>query len=101
MGITLVLIPAGDFVMGSRFEPPGEDERPPHPVRITRPFYLGVYEVTQKQYETIMGKNPSHFSGRPRNPVNDVTWIDAVSFCNKLSDASGSRHIIASWVRRK
>jgi serine/threonine protein kinase len=86
VGMTFVLIPAGDFVMGSRYEPPAEDERPPHPVTISRAFYLGAFEVTQQQYETIMGKNPSHFSGRPSNPVDDVTWIDAVTFCNRLSE---------------
>ena len=86
MGMALVLIPAGDFVMGSHYGPPGEDDRPPHPVRISRPFYLAACEVTQEQYETIMGKNPSFFSDRPKNPVDDVTWIDAVTFCNRLSE---------------
>jgi formylglycine-generating enzyme required for sulfatase activity len=84
--MTLVLIPPGKFEMGSRYEPPAEDERPPHSVQISRHFYLGAYEVTQKQYETIMKKNPSHFSGRPNNPVDSATWIDAVTFCNELSE---------------
>ncbi len=86
IGMTLVLIPPGEFVMGSRYEPPAEDERPPHPVSISRPFYLGTCEVTQEQYQTIMKENPSHFSDRPNNPADDVTWIDAVTFCNKLSE---------------
>jgi serine/threonine protein kinase/formylglycine-generating enzyme required for sulfatase activity len=85
VGMTLVLIPPGDFQMGSDYGPPGEDDRPPHLVRISRPYYLGAYEVTQEQYETVMKKNPSHFSGRPKNPVDDVTWIDTVMFCNELS----------------
>jgi serine/threonine protein kinase len=84
VGMTLVLIPPGEFEMGSDYGPPGEDDRPPHPVRISRPFYLAACEVTQEQYETIMGKNPSHFSGRPNNPVDDVSWIDAITFCNEL-----------------
>ena len=95
--IKLRLIPAGGFQMGS---PAGEgevDEHPQHPVRITRPFYLGVYEVTQAQYKEIMGNNPSWFSangGAKRrvsrrstdlHPVEDVSWLDAVKFCIALS----------------
>lgn len=63
-----------------------ENEKPPHLVRISRPFYLGACEVTQEQYQTLMEKNPSRFSGRPNNPVEMVSWIDAVTFCNKLSE---------------
>jgi len=87
--MALVLVSPGDFEMGSDYGPPGEDDRPPHRVRISRPFYLGAHEVTQGQYETIMGKNPSHFSGQPINPVDDVTWLDAVVFCNKLNRREG------------
>ena len=54
----LVLIPPGEFQMGS----PEEDNEYPHRVRITKPFYLGVYEVTQAEYERVMGTNPSAFS---------------------------------------
>ncbi|MBN2293282.1 MAG: formylglycine-generating enzyme family protein [Pirellulales bacterium] len=65
-------------------------------VRITKPFYLGVYEVTQEQYERIMDKNPSSvylgstqgFKG-PFHPVNNVSWYDAVEFCKKLSAQEG------------
>ncbi len=87
LGMTLVLVPRGEFEMGCLDQ--NENEQPAHRVRITRPFYLGAYEVTQGQYQTIMGKNPSYFSGRPRNPVDDVTWLDAVIFCNKLSQREG------------
>ncbi len=98
--IKLKLIPAGAFLMGS----PGDDqdalgtEMPQHPVRITRSFYLGVYEVTQAQFETVMGYNPSYFSangdGREsvagqstaRHPVEKVSWLEAVKFCNRLSE---------------
>ena len=71
IGMKFKLIPAGEFMMGSS-ESPAElaeafpilslvfqDERPQHKVRITKPFYLGVTEVTQEQYEKVMGKNPS------------------------------------------
>ncbi len=82
--MTLVRIPSGEFVMG--YAKGGVIDGPPHLVLITQPFYLSAYEVTQEQYERIMKKNPSRFSGRPKNPVDDVTWIDAVTFCNKLSE---------------
>ena len=53
-------------------------------MRITKPFYLGVHEVTQEQYERVMGANPSNFKG-PQHPVENVSWDDAVRFCDKLS----------------
>jgi formylglycine-generating enzyme required for sulfatase activity len=91
IGLKLALIPAGTFTMGS---PAGEPERDTdelaHAVTITRPFYLGVYEVTQAQYEKVMGKNPSHFTkangGGPEHPVDQVLWKEAVEFCAKLSE---------------
>ncbi len=99
-GIKLNLIPAGEFMMGS---PDGasSDEKPQHRVRVTRPFYLGVTEVTQAQYEAVMVVNPSLFSSNgggkkevnglstDRHPVEDVSWLDAVMFCNKLSELEG------------
>ena len=72
-------------------------------MRITRPFYLGVYEVTQEEYETVMGRNPSCFSAKGggkdrvagqdtrRHPVESVSWNDAIAFCNKLSEREGLR----------
>ena len=101
--MTLKLIPAGEFLMGSPDDDKDaeNDEKPQHRVRITRPFYLGVYEVTQAQYEAVMGNNPSYFSanggGRDsvagqstdRHPVENVSWLDAVKFCNKLSEMEG------------
>jgi formylglycine-generating enzyme required for sulfatase activity len=98
IGMKLVLIPAGTFKMGA---PPDEKERyadeQQHEVRITRDFHLGVFEVTQKQFRAVMGKNPSHFSrdGRGKEevkglntddfPVENVSWDEAVGFCEKLS----------------
>ncbi|MGA2265172.1 MAG: formylglycine-generating enzyme family protein [Phycisphaerae bacterium] len=86
----LVLIPAGKFMMGS---PAGEADRhanegPQHEVTISKPFYMGVTEVTQEQYEQVMGKNPSHFKGA-QNPVESVSWNDAAEFCRKLSKRTG------------
>ena len=77
----LVLIPAGTFTMGSPVEEVGRiyDETQ-HEVTISMSYYLGAYEVTQDQYEKVMGSNPSGFKG-PGNPVEKVSWDDAVAFC--------------------
>jgi len=85
-----VYIAPGEFMMGSRKNEKhrGYDEGPQHRLRITRGFYLGRSEVTQAQYETVVGKNPSHFKG-PENPVECVSWNDAVEFCRKLSGKTG------------
>ena len=85
IGMRLQLIAAGTFMMGS---PPSEPDRyadeTQHRVRIGKPFYLGVYEVTQGQYEKLMGANPSRFKG-DNNPVEQVSWEDAALFCRELS----------------
>jgi formylglycine-generating enzyme required for sulfatase activity/serine/threonine protein kinase len=98
IGMTMKLIPAGTFMMGSPQGEGDDDEHPLHPVRITRPFYLGAHEVTQSQYEALMGTNPSWFSANRkgyarvagqstiRHPVENVSWLDAVKFCNRLSE---------------
>ncbi len=81
----MILIPAGEFIMGS---PSSEKERDnneaQHKVRITKPFYLAKYEVTQEQWEAVMGNNPSHFKGA-RNPVERVSWNDCQNFIEKLN----------------
>jgi formylglycine-generating enzyme required for sulfatase activity len=84
----MVLIQPGDFMMGSpdSDQDAANDEKLPHPVRITRPFYLGVHEVTQRQYRTVIGSNPSSFKESDDLPVDQVSWNDAIVFCNKLSD---------------
>ncbi len=84
------LIPAGEFTMGS---PASEakrsnDEGPQHRVRLTHPFYVGEHEVTQAQYERVVGTNPSWFKGA-NNPVEQVSWNDATAFCKKLSQRTG------------
>ena len=89
--LELVLIPAGEFLMGS----PDSDkdayigEKPQHRVRITKPFYLGKYLVTQEQWEAVMGKNPSYFKG-PKNPVEQVSWRDCQQFLGKLNAKSAT-----------
>ena len=68
--LEMVLVPAGEFMMGSPDSDKGaaSDEKPQHRVRITKPFYLGKYPVTQEQWTAVMGANPSLFKG-PKNPV--------------------------------
>jgi formylglycine-generating enzyme required for sulfatase activity len=105
IGMNLKLIPAGEFLMGSADRDPEAkpDEKPQHKVRIARPFYLGVYEVTQAEYKVVMvdRPNPSYFSAigdgktqvvgkdTDRFPVENVSWFDAIAFCNKLSEREG------------
>jgi len=61
------------------------NEGPQHEVTISKPFYIGVTEVTQAQYEAVMGTNPSRFKG-PTNPVESIPWNEAVEFCRRLSE---------------
>jgi len=90
--LKLVLIPAGKFLMGSPSEEAGrsEEEGPQREVAISRPFYMGAYEVTQGQYAVIMGSNPSRFKGAAK-PVEMVSWDDAVEFCARLSERTGKK----------
>jgi len=86
-GVTmkLIRIEAGKFLMGtSKTSDRYKRSRPQHEVTISMPFYMGMTEVTQAQYVAITGKNPSSFIG-PRNPVNSVSWNEAVAFCTALS----------------
>lgn len=114
IGMKFVLIPPGEFTMGSTQEEIEEtvkvidnqwqdhvkSEAPRHRVIVTQPIYLGVTEVTQAEFETVMGRNPSHFAKTGQNkqfveriqgldtsshPVEDVSWNDAAEFCAKLS----------------
>jgi len=92
IGMLLVPIPSGEFLMGS----PDSDkdandyEKPQHLVKLTKPFYLGVFEVTQQQYEKVMGDRP--WQGKDDvqvgtdYPATYVSWHDAVEFCRKLSE---------------
>lgn len=104
--MAFVLIPPGEFMMGT-----GEEEKtrfleeaitsedkfsiqripiegPQHRVRITRPFYLGAYEVTQSQWEAVVGTNPSKNAGNPTHPVEMVNWDDTQLFFAKLNKDS-------------
>jgi formylglycine-generating enzyme required for sulfatase activity len=101
--IELVRIEPGKFFMGSSEDEKDAlpDEMPRHEVRITRGFLLGKFEVTQEEYQQVMGVNPSAFSARgrktdqvkdndtKRHPVESISWGDAVAFCNRLSERHG------------
>ena len=84
----MVLIPGGTFNMGS---PASERQRQAdetqHQVTVSA-FYVDPHEVTQQDYQAVMGTNPSHFRG-DNLPVEQVTWYDAINYCNKLSEAKG------------
>jgi serine/threonine protein kinase len=88
-GMTFVLIKPGEFKMGSPRDEGQANEHPQHPVMIRRPFLLGQYEVTQAEYQNVTGENPSHFEGIDRRPVERVSWLDALRFCNALSLKDG------------
>ena len=75
----MVVIPAGSFKMGGKL---GSDEKPVHEVKIGYSFAVGKYEITQAEWEAVMGKNPSEFKGAKR-PVEKVSWNDAKSFIKK------------------
>ena len=126
IGMKFRLIPAGEFMMGSSVSPEElakefprrrdrewfEKERPQHKVHITKPFYLGVTEVTQEQYEKVIGKNPSWHSRTGRGadevkgidtshlPVEMVSWDEAAEFCQRLSAREGQAYRLpteAEW----
>ena len=87
VGMQLILIPSGKFVMGSSDSEKGrkrDNEGPQRRVVISKPFCMGTTEVTQEQYAAVAGKNPSKFSG-PTLPVEYVSWNEAVEFCKVLS----------------
>jgi formylglycine-generating enzyme required for sulfatase activity len=86
IAMEFVRIQAGTFVMGCSM---GDgycesSEKPAHQVRITKTFELGKYEVTQAQWQSVMGKNPSHFLGDAL-PVETVSWSDAQEFLNRMN----------------
>lgn len=102
--MALTEIPAGEFLMGSATDDPGavEDEFPQHKVTITRPFFMGVYEVTQGEFAAVMEENPSSFqkggllregdeADPSRLPVDNVTWHKAVEFYRKLSEVAAEK----------
>jgi formylglycine-generating enzyme required for sulfatase activity len=91
IGMEFVKIPAGTFMMGSvasYSKTSHADESPAHQVTISKPFYMGKFEVTQEQWSAVMGDTPSHLHG-VGHPVESVTWEDAQVFIQKLNEKEG------------
>ena len=85
VNLDMVWINPGTFMMGSpENEPARATDEIQHQVTLTKGYWLGKYEITQTQYEVIMGTNPSYFSGN-NNPVERVSWYDAMNFCAELT----------------
>jgi formylglycine-generating enzyme len=85
LSIEMALLPAGEFLMGDQN---GEDdEKPAHTVRLAS-FYMDTTEVTQESFQAIMGRNPAKSVG-PEKPVERVSWLAAVQFCNMRSTKEG------------
>jgi formylglycine-generating enzyme len=86
LGLIMLWVKPGTFMMGSpSSEAYRHDNEVQHQVTLTEGFYLGKHEVTQGQWEQVMGSNPSYFKGADR-PVENVSWNDAVEFCKKLTE---------------
>lgn len=80
--LDMVWVPPGEFNMGSTLD--GSQELPVHQVKIGKGFWMGKYEVTQEQYEAVIGRNPAGYKGA-RCPVENVSWMDAVAFAVRLN----------------
>jgi len=95
LGVEMVSVGAGSFEMGQNGDGSSGNITPVHQVTLSG-FYMGKYEVTQEQWQAVMGNNPSYFTGnafagetQSRRPVERVSWYDVLVFCNKLSIVEG------------
>ena len=90
-GTTLIELPAGRFTMGSGSSEIGRNaDEAMHDVEITRPFFLGRYEVTHQEWRTVMNASPSHFAAcGPKCPVENVTFFEVQQFLSKLNELAG------------
>jgi eukaryotic-like serine/threonine-protein kinase len=97
IGLTMVKIPAGKFLMGAPFSErtSPDTERPQHKVNIPG-FYLSQTLVTQAQWVALMGKNPSMFEGSDKLPIEMVSWLEAMHFCQKLIQKTGRTYRLPS-----
>ena len=88
LGLELIWMNPGEFTMGSPSSEAGrQKDETQHQVRISKGYWLGKYEVTQGEWESIMGSNPSKFKNAgARAPVEQVSWEEAMSFCKKLTE---------------
>ncbi|HPH02891.1 MAG TPA: SUMF1/EgtB/PvdO family nonheme iron enzyme [Spirochaetota bacterium] len=87
MPANMVRVEGGTFAMGNTLDGGGDDEKPVHQVTVSS-FWMAKYEVTQREWREVMGNNPSHFDGENR-PVEQVSWLDAINYCNKRSIKEG------------
>ena len=95
----MVLVKGGCFQMGDTFGEGGDDEKPVHEVCVDD-FYIGKYEVTQDEWESIMGTNPSKFKGNVNIPVEEVSYDDVRKFIKKLRQRTGKKYRLpteAEW----
>ncbi len=91
IGMEFVLIPAGTFRMGGSGLRADPSEKPRHDVTITKPFYIGKYEVTQGEWQSVMGSNPSYFEKcGDRCPVDSISWFDAQAFAARMNEMEGT-----------
>jgi formylglycine-generating enzyme required for sulfatase activity len=99
--LEMVKIPGGSFLMGSpETESRRDNSEGPQTQLDMEPFSIGKYEITQAQYTAVMGTNPSQFKGLDNNPVEYVSWYNAMDFCTKLSESTGKTFILpteAQW----
>jgi formylglycine-generating enzyme required for sulfatase activity len=93
--LEMIFVPGGTFKMGSAKGFFRVDERPQHDVTV-QAFYIGKYQITQAQWEAVMGENSSHFKGDPTLPVESVSWNGAKEFCRKLSQMTGKSYRLPS-----
>ena len=90
-GMEFVFVKGGTYEMGDIFGDGYPWEQPVHTVTVSD-FYIGKYEVTQEQWENVMGSNPSHFRGDGRLPVEMVSWTDIQEFIKKMNAKSGGNY---------
>ena len=90
--VTLLYCPPGEFDMGSNNPDDPHEERPQHRVKITRGFWMGQVPVTQDLWVAVTQSNPSYYRGA-RLPVERVTWVQCVRFCNRLSELGGFKAV--------
>jgi formylglycine-generating enzyme required for sulfatase activity len=103
VAMDMIWCPPGTFTMGSPTTEAGRqaDREDEHNVSLTKGFYLGKYEVTQAQYEAVIGSNPSEFkaTGNGNRPVEKVNWTEAVAFCTQLTtQEQAAGRLPAGWA---
>jgi formylglycine-generating enzyme required for sulfatase activity len=99
----MVWIKPGTFVMGSPASDPDSSsvERPQTTVTLTKGFWMGAHPVTQAEYTAVIGSNPSNFSANPNNPVEEVNWAAANTYCTTLTASeSAAGRLPAGWAYR-